>query len=226
MIEQRDMWVVESNLSIKPIVAVYDTEKQQPTAYRYASRTSTKAFPYSVGDYQQERYFATEGEAVNWRNEKVKRLREMMPRVKEFVDEMNNIGNDNEFLPHKNEDYGWPDDEDDDDGYYDDYEKYKAAFLLLADAMKTGFLNVCAETVRLSEVVGIEWDQERWKKKDADGDEYEKSRDRATLCLRDGKKLQTLKEYERLAVEAIFGENRSGRVFVKNIQPPKEDDED
>ena len=226
MIEQRDMWVVKSNLKIKPIVAVYDTEKQQPTAYRYASETSSRAFPYSVDYYQQERYFATEGEAVNWRNEKVARLREMMPRVKEFAAEMNNIGNKNEFLPHKNEDYGWPDSKDYDDGYYDDYEKYKAAFLLLADAMKTGFLNICAETVRLSEVVGIEWDQERWKKKDADGDEYEKSRDRATLCLRDGKKLQTLKEYERLAVEAIFGENRSGRVFVKNIQPPKEDDED
>lgn len=226
MIEQRDMWVVESNLSIKPIVALYDTEKQQPTAYRYASRTNSKAFPYSVGDYPQERYFATEGEAVNWRNEKVKRLREMMPRVKEFAAEMNNIDHDNEFLPHKNEDYGWPDSKDYDDGYYEEYEKYQNAFLLLADAMKTGFLNVCAETVRLSEVVSIEWNQERWKKKDDDGDEYEKSRDRATLCLRDGKKLQTLKEYERLAVEAIFGENRSGRVFVKNIQPPKEDDED
>ena len=215
MIEQRNMWVVESNLEIQPIVAIYDLDKNEVVAYRYASKEYFGGFNNDPKRYKRERYFNTEGEAVDYRNERVAYLKEMMPKVKEFARDMSCISNDNEFLPHKNNDYGWPDDDDNGGGYYQDYRNQLYRCDLILTAWRTGMLNLNAETVRISDVKRIEWNEHRWK----DEDDYTDSFKTATLHLADGRTITTRKGFEYLAVENIFGENFSGRVYVKHGRP-------
>ena len=217
------MWVVEGSLEIKPIVAIYDLDKNEVTAYRYDGKDQSNTFNYDPKRYKRERYFNTEGEAVDYRNEKVAYLKEMMPKVKQFARDMRNIDEDSEFLPHKKEDYGWPDDDDDDDdGYYDDYVTQRDVCRLIMTAWRTGMLNMNAETVRISDVKRIEWNEHRWKDKEG----YSKSLKTATLHLNDGRTITTRKESEYAAVEYIFGENFSGRIYIKESRPLNYDDDD
>lgn len=222
MIELRNMWIVEINLEIQPIVAIYDLDKNEVVAYRYASKKDFGGFNYDPKRHKRERYFNTEGEAVDYRNEKVAYLKEMMPKVKEFACDMSCIDNDSEFLPHKNADYGWPDNDDNKYGYYEDYTNQLNRCRLILSAWRTGMLNLNAETVRISDVKRIEWNEHRWKGED----DYTNSFKTATLHLADGRTITTHKKFEHAAVEDIFGGNFSGRIYVKEGRPLNYEDND
>jgi hypothetical protein len=63
MIEKRTMAVVESSHRVAPILAMYDTEKQEVVCYQYAFENEENNDDEWYHAYENERYFNTLQEA-------------------------------------------------------------------------------------------------------------------------------------------------------------------
>lgn len=210
--QKKAMWVMESDLTIREIVAMVDEVKNEILCYAYKDEfESTEYKPDWMHTYAEEQYFDTEGQAVDARNQFIREAKAMMPRVKKFVNRMYDLKENNEFLPHKREDFlgSFAPDTASESYYYKKLCVEQRVNMSFFKAFKSGLLNINAETIRIDDVVRIEWGQ--YKGTDKDGEEI--TGETATLVLHDDKKLRTRSKEEYRLVEYIFGENNSGRVF-------------
>lgn len=74
---------------------------------------------------------------------------------------------------------------------------------LLFTVIRTGFICINAENIKVSEVVDVRWYRNS------------KEKDYAVLKTKDGNNVKTNNEYEFKAVECLFGNNKSG-VYYKD----------
>ena len=88
--------------------------------------------------------------------------------------------------------------------YSDRYNHTSKINKLLVMVIRTGFICINAENVKVSEVVNVEW-----HKKGGEGND----RDYAVLETKGGNKNKTCNEAEFDAVEIIFGQNTSGMYY-------------
>ena len=210
--QKKIMWVIESDLTIKEIVAMVDEVKNEILCYAYKDEfDSTECKPDWMNTYDDEQYFDTECQAVEARNQFIREAKDMMPRVRKFVNRMYDIKEDNEFLSHKREDFlGCFALDPEDEHYYRKRLSFEQSVnKSLVMAFKSGLLNINAETIRIDDVVRIEWG----KYEDVDKDGNKITGETATLVLHDDKKLRTRSRVEYCLVEYIFGENGSNRIF-------------
>ena len=198
MIEKRTMAVAESSHKVAPILAMYDTEKQEVVCYRYIYENDDDDDDEWYHKYANEKYFNTLQEAHEYIAKRQKYLRDKFPEVLAFIKEMDQI--DTDYFEFKKEDYL---------GRYSRYngdydwiekqrDEFRAEASLLNSIARSRHFNVNGETINIDEVVRINWHKDN----------------KATLVMRDGHNVMTNNDAEYTVVVDMFGSNRSDRVVI------------
>lgn len=99
MIEKRTLWLVTPYLNIHSTTALYDTERQQVLSYVYADEED---YNYASPE-DKDRFFETREQADEYIEVHQAELKAMMPRVKSFLDEMNDIEPTDDFQFEKSD---------------------------------------------------------------------------------------------------------------------------
>ena len=198
MIEKRTMWLLESGLIVKQIVALFDMEKKQVVCYQYCNEDGTCDEDDDWSHvYEGETCYNTEADAKEAQRRKYVEAREKMKTCLALITELDQIEVTDDF-DFKREDYlGRYAHRDEDDYYRKRRENAEKEASLLATIARTHFFNVAGQTINLDEVVRILWHED----------------DEATLVMRDGTKVKTYTEAEYDVVVEMYGSNRSGRYM-------------
>ena len=219
-----DAWMVSSSLDICKIIALRDNdEKGTVRRYFFKDRLKEDDDPwehYWTDPGEFDKFFQTEGDAVNYRNELREELKAKMPEVNRYIRRMDEINPSNDF-EFRREDYlAWYANTDDSENY-DAYVETREMYYILRDALHRGMLNINAESVKIDEIVAIKWNEERYK----NGTKRGGSRRTAPLVMRDKHEVSTRKSSEYEIIKDLFGENRSDRIYVKNVTSTEDDDD-
>lgn len=197
MIEKRTMAVVESSHRVAPILAMYDTEKQEVVCYQYAFENEEDNDDEWYHTYKNERYFNTLQEANEYVAKRQEYLRSKFSEVREFIDEMECVDSDY-FKFDKKEYLGRYAKDDTPNWVRRERDAYRAEASLLASIARSRHFNLNGETINIDEVVRVMWHGEG----------------KATLVMRDGHEVTTFSEAEHTIVVDMFGSNRSEKVCV------------
>jgi len=219
-IEMKTMWLVEANLRVKEIVAMYDVESG--SVVNYCQKESYSKGPANGEEwntpFKYETFYATEEDAVNSRNRQWEEMKQTMPKVMEFIKRMEDMDDDveegdqlyfdrEEYLGHyaNSSDYI----------YYRDlyFEEQKISNALL-QLLKNGIINVNAVSFRKDDVQYIKWC--KVKGRDDNGNYHKK--DYAKIILKDHTHVSTINKIEYEVIKKIFGDNKSNREFFKNVE--------
>ena len=205
MIEKRTMWYVDME---------YPNYKEQSVTV-FMNTETNEVEVYDLGDQEcyipddQDRFYNTQDEAVQALSRRRDEIREMMPKVKEFVEMMDNMSSTDDFNFKAEEYLGsyrakfkrW--------SYEDDYNNMTAKYSRLLLVARNGVMNVNADTFKVSDIQRIEWNNVKTIK---DGEE--KVREAATVVLKDGRKIRTRHKAEYALIEDLFGDNMSNRIYT------------
>ena len=197
MIEKRTMAVVESSHRVAPILAMYDTEKQEVVCYQYAFENEDDNDDEWYHTYKNERYFNTLQEANEYVAKRQEYLRSKFSEVREFIEEMECVDSDY-FKFDKKEYLGRYAKDDTPNWLRRERDEYRAEASLLNSIARSRHFNVNGETINIDEVVRVMWHD----------------KDKATLVMRDGHEVTTFSEAEHTVVVDMFGSNRSEKVCV------------
>ena len=189
------MAVVESSHRVAPILAMYDTEKQEVVCYKYAFENEDDNDDW-LHKYERERYFNTLQEANEYVAKRQEYLRSKFSEVKEFLEEMDCVDSDY-FKFDKKEYLGRYAEDNTPKWLRRERDAYRDEASLLKYIARSRHFNVNGETINIDEVVRVIWHKE----------------DKATLVMRDGHKVTTFSEAEHDVVVDMFGSNRSERVY-------------
>ena len=201
MIEKRTMWLMETTLCVKQIVALFDVEKKQVVCYQYVNEDGTTDEDDDwMHVYEGETFYNTEAEAKETRLRKIDELKEKMKTCLAIIQEIDRI-NPSEDFEFKREDYlGHHAHDRSESEYWEKRRKNaeKEAGLFNTIARSRHF-NVAGQTIDIDEVVRVLWHENA----------------EATLVMRDGTKVKTYSEPEYNVVVGMFGSNRSDRYMTK-----------
>ena len=201
MIEKRTMWLMETTLCVKQIVALFDVEKKQVVCYQYVNEDGTTDEDDDwMHVYEGETFYNTEAEAKETRLRKIDELKEKMKTCLAIIQEIDRI-NPSEDFEFKREDYlGCHAHDRSESDYWEKRRKNaeKEAGLFNTIARSRHF-NVAGQTIDIDEVVRVLWHENA----------------EATLVMRDGTKVKTYSEPEYNVVVGMFGSNRSDRYMTK-----------
>jgi len=197
MIEKRTMAVVESSHRVAPILAMYDTEKQEVVCYQYAFENKDDNDDEWYHPYPNEKYFNTLQEANEYISKRQEYLRSKFSEVREFIEEMDRVESD--YFKFDKEEYLGRYAKDNTNSWLrHERDEYRAEASLLNSIARSRHFNVNGETINIDEVVRVMWHEE----------------DKATLVMRDGHEVTTFSEAEHTVVVDMFGSNRSNRTCV------------
>lgn len=205
MIEKRTMWLIDLDF---PHIKEYCTTVYMNT------ETNAVEFYEEDGDCfkpsDSTHFYNTQFEALAALNERRQEIRNMMPKVKDFIEMMEGVYSNNDFKYSKEDYLGsyahlkrW--------SYEEDYNNLHSQYRRLLLVVHNGVMNVNAETFKVSEIDRIEWNKVNTTK-DGKEEEYRA----ATIILKDGHKIRTRKPSEYAVIEDLFGDNMSNRIYSIN----------
>ena len=198
MIEKRTMWIVERNLHIHQVDALYDLDKREVIAEHYSGDGCDDDDWYHA--LEGERFFNTEQEAREHRAIRIEEAREKMKTCMALIEELDELEPAEDFEFEQKDYLGGYADRGSRHGYYFEmYQKYEKKASLLSSIARSRHFNVNGETVNIDEVVRILWHPDN----------------QASLVLRDGKKIITNNDIEFSIVTEMFGSNRSGMIVQR-----------
>ena len=204
MIEKRTMWLIESSLGMKQIVALFDMGKHKVVCYRYCNEDGTCDEDDDwVRVYDGDSFYNTESDAKEAQQRRYDEAREKMKTCKELIKELDRIHSTDDFA-FSREDYlgDYATDEEERDDYWTKRrQKAEKELSLMITIARSRFFNVSGQTINLDEVVRIMWHKE----------------EEATLVMRDGTKVRTSTEAEYAVVVDLYGDNRSGKCMTKAV---------
>ena len=190
------MAVVESSHRVAPILAMYDTEKQEVVCYKYAYENEEDNDDEWYHPYPNEKYLNTLQEANEYVANRQEFLRSKFKEVKAFIEEMDRI--DTDYFKFEKSEYLGRYAEDTTPEYVrNSRDAYQAEASLLSSIARSRHFNVNGETINIDEVVRIFWHNGK----------------KATLVMRDGHVVTTNSEAEYTIAIDMFGSNRSGMTY-------------
>ena len=195
------MWLMETTLCVKQIVAIFDVEKKQVVCYQYVNEDGTTDEDDDwMHVYEGETFYNTEAEAKETRLRKIDELKAKMKTCLDFIQEMDRI-NPSEDFEFKREDYlgRYAHDRSESDYWEKRRKNAEKEASLFNTIARSRHFNVAGQTIDIDEVVRVMWH---------DNEE-------ATLVMRDGMKVKTYSEPEYNVVVGMFGSNRSDRYTTK-----------
>ena len=199
MIEKRTMWLMESSLNVKQIVALFDMEKKQVVCYQYCNDDGTCDEDDDwMHVYEGETFYNTEADAKEAQQRRYDEAREKMKTCMALIKELDRIEATDDF-DFKREDYlgGYAHCGEERDYWTKCRQNAEKEASLLATIARSRHFNVAGQTINLDEVVRIMWHEEG----------------KATLVMRDGTEVKTYTEAEYAVVVDMFGSNRSKRYM-------------
>lgn len=191
------MWMVDYDHELVQVTVLYDLTEKKVTSFTRESGRGSYSSAHSGAHF-----FNTKHEAEAWLSKHRAKLRELMPKVYNFLLEMSNL-NPNEDFDYKRSDY-LPDYYQNEDDYYQRrYYAREKVLNILTNYCRQQKLCISGVTFPLSYVRRVNW-----------------CRDKAELVLSDGSfgGISTVttngtEEYE--VVKILFGENTSGMQFKR-----------
>ncbi len=196
MIEKRTLWIVDhDDQGIDSVTALYDTESNNVLAINYDSNTSVKYSSPRSGT----QFYGTKEEAQTALEEHRKWLRDMMPQVKAFLDEIEGMEPTSDF-DFERSDYLPYCFLSDTDYYYNHYQDCQKIISYLTTVCRQQKLCINGCTFPISQVRRVNW-------------YYNK----AELELTDGSfggnsSVTTCNKAELEVIKILFGENTSGKT--------------
>lgn len=224
MIEKKTMGYADfgcPQYEAKAVAVMADTESGEVVIYKPDEDDETEWLePY----YDQEHFFPTVEEAQQALEQHRRELREMMPKVQQWVEQMDHL---REGMKEK------PEDADDDEWRKahpewfsrEDYLPYRYSSSggsfwrkesdrlenernLLLQVIRTGFVSIRGNQVRIGDVESVRWGENR-----------------AELTLKGGRTVETAKDYEKNVVGYLFGQNVSGYTYTRLNRKEEDGDE-
>ena len=195
------MWLIESDLDMKQIVALFDMEKKRVVCYRYCNEDGTCNDDddwFRV--YEGDSFYNTEADAKEAQQRKYDEAREKMKTCRALIKELDRIESTDDFTFNR-EDYlgNWAHDGEEEDYWKERRKMAEEKLSLMTTIARSRFFNVSGQTINLDEVVRILWHKD----------------EEATLVMRDGTKVKTSTEAEYAVVVDLYGDNRSGKYMTK-----------
>lgn len=194
MIEKKKMWELLSHLGVRETVAIVEDGK-----VLVSGENDFLSMPFG------SKFYDTEEEAVEARAKKVAYIKDMIPKVRNFIEYMSHLSPDGDVVKFDREDYLG--------SYakrssflqeYDDEQTYSRK---LETFIRSRMVNIGGCMIPFDGVRSIEWHAE-----DDDVDEYEDDGWKAILKTSDGE-YETENEIEVRLVKTLFGHN-AGVYFV------------
>lgn len=189
------MWELDYGLRVSEKVVLIEDGKVLALSH------SGKRFSYSD---PTSSYYDTEKEAYEARDKKIEYIREMMPKVRKFIESMEFINCDGVIKFDRSDYLG---SRAKTTSYYKDYEDESTYAHKLETFIRSRMVNIGGCMIPFDGVRSIEWHAE-----DDDVDEYEDDGWKAVLETAEGK-YETENEIEVRLVKIIFGCN-AGVYFV------------
>ena len=194
-VEKRTMWLVETGLCLKQVIALYDTEEGKVLVNQYASEDGGEETDW-YAPYDGERFFNTESEARAYRESRYKDVKEKAKACLELIDELRHIETQDDFEWSQEKFLGvFAKDRSEPDWQRKECILARKKVRLLASIARSRHFNVNGQTINIDEVCRIEWHKG----------------EKATLYSCNGihkVTTNTLAEYE--VVILMFGSNQSG----------------
>lgn len=189
-----------------------------------ADTESGKVMIYNAGEdgyadwrepNDQEHFYPTVDEARKALDEHRRHLRDMMPKVRQMIEQMDELLDKREPMPKDADEDEWRKEHPEWFSREDylpyryahegesTYDSRRAARLdkendMLIWALRTGMLNIRADQVRISDVESVKW-----------GD------DCAQIVLKGGREIKTVGDFDLNVVRYIFGGNASGYTYTR-----------
>ena len=209
MIEKKTMGYIDLDYPTYPAVAVtaiVNTETNEVEIYQ-PDETSRDWYTPKKADH----FYPTVGEATEALEKFKKEMIAKMPEVKSYLETMRNwfeSTDEKDEIQFKEEEYlPYCYRPNNDDYYKKRYNKLDEENDYLLDIIRTGFINVGGDTIKVEDIEQIKW-----------GDE------KAELCLKGDRKVRTCNYAEFNIITKIFGNNFSGFTYTRLNEKPKEDD--
>ena len=208
--EKRTIFVLHRDLTIRRAIGYFEDDDRIPECYHYDDEedgNDTTSF-FNPVDYKGEGYYKTEEDAIKHRDMRGKAYMEMIPVVRKFVDDLECIGEDNEFMQFKMEDalghYTHCN-----ESCYKDYMEQREWIKFYRTLYQNGVMHIRGHVFKPSDIdimrwgyydeaVKLEEDQFRWF---------------VEIILKNGVRLKTYSRLEYRMIEDLFGENYSNREF-------------
>ena len=190
--------MVDYDHVLSQVTTLYDVAEKKVISFKRST--------YCDGSFQsvhrRARFFNTQQEAEAWLSKHRAKLKEQMPKVREFLEEMSNLYSSEDFTFVEND--FLPESYRDDDDFYQRRYYYKSKIVdMLSIACRQQTLCINGSSFPLSQVRRINW-----------------CRGKAELTLSDGSfgsnsTVSTNSEEELEVVKILFGENTSGFQFKR-----------
>ena len=194
MIEKKKMWELDGNLGINETVAIVEDGK-----VLVSGENDYLSMPF------WSRFYDTEEEAVEARAKKVAYIKDMIPKVRNFIEYMSFISPDEGLVKFDREDYLGKYAER--SSYFQEYDDEQDYSRKLETFIRSRMVNIGGCMIPFDGVRSIEWHAEN------DGvDEYDDDGWKAILKTSDGE-YETENEVDVRLVRTLFGRN-AGVYFV------------
>ena len=200
MIEKKTMGYIDLDYPTYPAVAVtaiVNTETNKVEIYQ-PDETSIDWYTPKKADH----FYPTVGEATEALEKFKKEMIAKMPEVKSYLGTMRNWFEnieEKDEIQFKEEEYlPYCYRPDHDDFYKERYKELDKEIDYILDIIRTGFINVGGDTVKVEDIEQIKW-----------------GTDKAELCLKGDRKVRTCNPTELNIITKIFGHNFSGFTYPR-----------
>ena len=213
MIEKKTMWAVTRDWEIVKKTVILNDGKLLAAKDEDAKDVFYKGF-----EFETVKYLDTELEAEKFIGDEENYIRDMIPKVKKFIDKMDSRYELREKLGIKKTDYLGSYGEDR-RNYYRDYNKECFYAQKLENFIKSRMLNIDGYMIPVDQVREIKWYAIE------DAEEYEPDQWKAVLTTTNGDEYSTCNEEDVRLIWATFG--RSTSWYIDNdIDYNKSEDND
>ena len=212
MIEKKTVWAVNSDLEVSERTAIIEDGKL------LACKVSGDEH-YDGTLWRIRKVFDTEEDACAYIKEQEQYIRDMVPKVMDFINRMDMRSELLQRLGFEKKDYlgGYAKPS----SYYKEYQREEEYAEKLETFVRSRVLNIGGWMLPVGDVKKVQWffNEDR-------GDEYEEGDWLAELTMADGETYRTGSRSEVRLVKTVFGEN-SGIYYIDNdFDYDKDEEED
>ena len=213
MIEKKTAWAVTRDFEIIERVAIIEDGK-----VLMSKTPNDKDSEYGTG-WDLLRYFETEEMAKEWIENEEKSVRDMIPKVKKFIESMDFRYELRKKLGIEKKDYLGSYGEDRRSSYLDEYNEEQDYSKKLEVFIKSRMLNIDGRMIPIDQVREIQWYAIE------DAEEYEPDQWKAVLTTNNGDEYSTSCVEDVRLIWATFGKC-IGSWFIDNDIDYDKDEED
>ena len=198
----KKMWLVTSDLNKFYVNVLYDKDSGRITHFCDLDQND---FYESA---EANRFFSLEKDADDYIDERLNYLIEKDEEIMDLIAEMSLINKENKNIKYRfkttRESWIWNLDRSEEESLQGEIKRSKDVISRLSHALKSGYLNIGANTLRVEDVTLIKW-MSRIKD---DKNEVE-------ITLSNGKTINVTNETELDIIRYVYGENSSGLFYRK-----------